>query len=135
MKKVVSAGIIPFHNHSFLLLHYAAGHWDFPKGHVEKDEAIVCAARRELEEETGISRVEIIDGFDERIHYCFKQDKELVSKDVHFFLGEVNSAKVVLSDEHQGFEWLPFRQAIEKLTFDNAKDLLKKAQDFLEHEK
>jgi hypothetical protein len=34
----VSAGVIVYHKNEFLLLHYAEGHWDLPKGHIEENE-------------------------------------------------------------------------------------------------
>ena len=38
----------------FLLLHYVSGHWDFVKGHKEKDETDLETLKRETFEETGI---------------------------------------------------------------------------------
>ncbi|MFZ5500518.1 MAG: NUDIX domain-containing protein, partial [Candidatus Micrarchaeota archaeon] len=51
-----SCGIVLFSEDGgrlYLLLHYTAGHWDFPKGHVEADESEAETALRELLEETG----------------------------------------------------------------------------------
>ena len=63
----LSAGIIPIRKKKseweFLILR-AFAYWDFPKGMVEANEDAQIAAVRELEEETGISRVEFIWGED-----------------------------------------------------------------------
>ena len=37
------------------------------------------------------------------------------------------TTNVRLSEEHTDFIWLPYTQALEKVTFPNAKKLLKKA--------
>src|SRR3989338_2610417 len=64
----------------YLLLRHSAGHWDFPKGHVEHGETDETTTRREIEEETGIKDVKILPDFKEKIHYFFKQNKQLYSK-------------------------------------------------------
>ena len=116
----------------YLLLHYASGHWDFTKGGVEKGESELETALRELREETGISKVSVIPGFRESIHYFFREKNELVSKEVVFLLAESPSREVKLSHEHVGFEWLSLAQALERLTFENSKKVLEKADGFLE---
>ena len=63
-----------------LLLHYPGGHWDFPKGHMEEGEKEIQTALRELEEETGIKNVKIIDDFRGKIHYFFVRNGETISK-------------------------------------------------------
>jgi len=127
MGRVVSAGVIVRYGDRFLLLHYEAGHWDFPKGHVEKGESYLQAALREFEEETGITRVDIVEGSRERIHYVYRRSGELVSKDVYFFLASASESDVRLSDEHVGYAWLPFDEALARLTYDSARGLLRKA--------
>lgn len=116
----------------FLLLHYPSGHWDLPKGHCEKGETEHETAGRELLEETGISDIEFIEEFRLPISYTYRRNKKLSNKQVVFFLGKSSSKDVKLSFEHQNFVWLPYEKSLDKLTFDNAKNLLKKAKIFLE---
>lgn len=122
----------------YLLLHYpGASHrskkdyWDFPKGHLEKGESEKEAAKREIEEETGLKEIEFIDGFQETIKYFFKWKKKNVLKFVTFFLAKTKTKKVQISPEHIGYEFLPYEKAKERLTFENAKEILKKAHYFL----
>ena len=42
----------------YLVLHYGAGHWDFPKGKQEKNENEEQTALREIKEETGIDEID-----------------------------------------------------------------------------
>jgi len=131
-----SAGAVVFKSERdgiiYLLLHYEANHWDFPKGHVEKGEKEQETVKREVQEETGIEKIEILKGYKEKIHYFYNLKGKLMSKDVVFYLAKTEKDEVKISHEHIGFEWLPFDKALERLTFKNAKDILKKANDFLE---
>ncbi|NLE05735.1 MAG: NUDIX domain-containing protein [Crenarchaeota archaeon] len=115
----------------YLLLHYEAGHWDLVKGNVEKGETEQETALRELKEETGISGAQFVDSFRQSINYFYRRNGSVVQKEVIFFLIKTLTNNVELSFEHVGFVWLPLDQAIEKLTFKNAKEVLKKADDFL----
>jgi len=115
----------------FLLLHYEEGHWDFPKGHIEKGEDEKTAAKRELGEETGITDPELVSRFKERIEYYYMRDRKRMHKEVVFFLARTKTEKVRLSDEHIGYVWLPYKKALERLTFKNAKELLEKAEKAL----
>jgi bis(5'-nucleosidyl)-tetraphosphatase len=115
----------------YLLMHYEEGHWDFPKGHVEKGETEEQTARREIAEETGITEVEFEKFFREVISYSFKRGGELVPKEVIFFAGKTHEKEVRLSDEHTGFVWLPYQSAMKKISYRNAKEMLRKAEEKL----
>lgn len=118
----------------FLLLHYPSGHWDFPKGHVEKGEQEEETARREIEEETGLNDLEFEKKFREKIEYTYLREKRLYRKEVIFFLAKTRTKNITISHEHQNHIWLPFEEVIKKVTFENARELLKKAQHFLQHQ-
>jgi len=115
----------------YLLLNYAAGHWDFVKGNVEPNEAEKQTVTRELQEETGITDAKFIDGFREPIGYFYRRQGLTVHKEVVFFIMETKTEQVQISFEHIGFIWLDYKHAMEKLTFKNARDVLQKAHDFL----
>ena len=135
MKEEVSAGIILFNEmekRKFLLLNYPSKHWDFVKGKMEKGETPHETAVRETKEETGISDVEFIDGFEEEIEYYFYAENQEIHKKVIFFLGKTNTIKITLSYEHLDFIWLEFDDALNKTTYENAKNLLKKSKMFLD---
>ena len=116
---------------NYLLMHYEAGHWDFVKGNVEPNESEKDTVIRELREETSIVDARFIEGFREKIDYFYKRQGATIYKEVVFFLMETHTAKVKLSYEHVGHDWLPYQSAMEKLTFKNAKDVLQKAHEFL----
>lgn len=133
MLREKSCGVVVFCDNEYLLLHYPSRHWDFPKGHVEKGEKEEETAIREAKEETGLD-VRILPGFREKISYFYKKEG-LVGKDVIFFLAEAENKEVKLSAEHQGFKWLPFEEAKKQLTFENARKVLEKANEFLRNAK
>ncbi|MBI1866456.1 MAG: hypothetical protein HYS02_01675, partial [Candidatus Staskawiczbacteria bacterium] len=54
-----------------------------------------------------------------------------VFKLVVFYLAQTNTEDVVISKEHTGFIWLPFGDAVKKLTYKNAKNILTKAHNYL----
>lgn len=119
-------------NRKYLLLHYEGGHWDFVKGHVEKNESEIDTTRRETEEEVGITELEFVEGYRQPISYYYKRAGQTVYKEVIFYLIETHSDAVRLSREHVGFDWLSYDRAFERLTYKNAKDTLKKAHEYLD---
>ena len=136
-----SAGAVIFRKEGdkifYLLLHYLSSakapkdYWDFSKGHIEKGEKEIETVKREIEEETGIKDLKFIDGFKETEKYFFKDRGETVFKTVSYLLAETKTKEVKLSFEHIGYKWLPFEEALAQLTFENAKEILRKANDFL----
>lgn len=120
------------------------GHWDFPKGHIEKGEGWQETLRREVKEETGITKLKIIPDFYTWIKYFFyrargrekkerrKQRKGInIFKIVTYYLVETRQKKIKLSYEHKGYAWLEYKDALRRITFENTKKVLRKAHKFL----
>ncbi|MFQ6064906.1 MAG: bis(5'-nucleosyl)-tetraphosphatase [Candidatus Bathyarchaeia archaeon] len=134
MPRERSCGAVVFRKNGqvrYLLLHYEAGHWGFVKGEPEKDESDEDTVRRELEEETGIAEANFIGDFREEISYFYRRGGQTIYKQVTYFLVQVKSSEVKLSYEHVGYAWLSYREALEKLAFKNARNVLKKAHELL----
>lgn len=137
-----SAGAVIFRRENnenyYLLLYYPSlthrsekDYWDLPKGHIEVGEDEIQTVRREVTEETGLKNIRIIGGFEETIKYFFKYNGKTISKTVVFYLAETKTKEVNISGEHMAFKWLAFREALEHLAHKNAKNILKKADNFL----
>lgn len=120
------------HKIEYLLLNYAAGHWDFPKGNIENGEDEIQTTRREIREETGIYDVEFIEGFRNKIEYYYRRNQTLIQKEVIFFLARTSIRQVTLSREHNAYLWLAYEKALDLLTYKNAKNVLVEAKLFLE---
>lgn len=118
----------------FLLLRYPGGYWEFPRGHVEAGEREHVTARREIREETGITQPRFMDGFRERYRFHFKREGKLITKDAVIYLVEAPKWTVHVSDEHYGYVWATYREAIRHLGFENAKLVLRKAAMFLKRQ-
>lgn len=145
MPREKSVGAIVFRKEGdqtyYLLLHYLSGHWEFPKGHIEEGEDEITTAEREVEEETGLKDLRIIEGFREYRKYSFRSKYNLseeekkkapwIFKLVFFYLAETKTKEIKISSEHQGYKWLPYEEAFKRLTFKNAREILKKANDLV----
>jgi bis(5'-nucleosidyl)-tetraphosphatase len=119
------------------------GHWDFPKGHVEKGEAWEDTLRREVKEETGIRKLEIIPDFYTWYKYFYrargneKKERKISKKGINIFkivtiyLVEAKEKKVKLSFEHISFAWLEYKEALKRITYENPRKALKEANVYL----
>ena len=134
MPREKSCGAIVFLKNQdlqYLLLRYGVKYWGFVKGQVEANESEKDTVMRELAEETGITEARFVKDFREVISYYYRRRRNTIYKEVAYFLVEALNQKVKLSYEHTGYLWLSYEKSMEKLTFKNAKNVLKKAHNFL----
>lgn len=139
-----SYGVVPVIKESgvwyFLLVHQISYRgkndqfWTFPKGHAEGVESTIETAKRELLEETGISGVVIDEATTFSISYNFKHQGTHIDKTVSYYLGVCSSKETNISqpEEIAGLEWCTYDEAMQKLSHQNAKNVLNEAKLYIE---
>lgn len=107
--------------------------WVLPKGHVERDETVVQAGVREVQEETG-TRAAVTQSLGE-VSYVFSQRERgdhkaaTIFKRVHFYLMEYQGG--VLGDHDDEIaeaQWVDLEQALSLLTYDNEREMVARAR-------
>jgi 8-oxo-dGTP pyrophosphatase MutT (NUDIX family) len=131
-EKSCGALVYRWHNDRTQLLiirHKLGGHWSFPKGHVELGETERQTAMREVKEETGVS-IQILEGYRQQVNYSPRPG---VSKDVVYFIGYAADSRTVRQvEEVSELRWIDFDRAGDFLTYENDKNLLSRAADYME---
>lgn len=133
MKQEKSCGCIVINNKKeVLLIHHNAGHWDFPKGHVEDGETEQQTAIREVKEETNID-VKINEKYRYTTNYSPKED---VMKEVVYFLAtNISNEQMAQLEEVSEVKWFKIEEAIERITYNTSKEILIKLMKDLKNNK
>ena len=106
--------------------------WDFPKGNVEGKESQLNAARRETEEETGLTKIRFQDKFSKKVQFFYRKEGNTIFKQVTYYLAELMAEQdVKISEEHSGYKWLGYKDAMKTLTHKNSKEVLEAADKFI----
>lgn len=114
----------------FLLIRDPYENWGLPKGHMEHGESVEETAKREVREETGIDALDVKEPLG-TIDWFFRDGPDLIHKYCHFFLMETGTARTVPQVEEGITDcvWLPLEEALQTLTYDNARTVLQMAGD------
>lgn len=105
--------------------------WQLPKGKIDAGESSEKTAIREVEEEGGIKAKVIQKIGSEQFFFFFKGNR--IFKTVTFYLMEYVSGNPKNHDEEVSESvFFDFDEALNKLTFKNEKEILKKAKEILE---
>ena len=130
MSRIVQAGAIAFKiaDEEILILCVRAkktpADWIFPKGHIEPGETAEVAARRELEEEAGVSG-ELVGPAGS---LDFQSGDEMVT--VEYYL--IRFTDEVPRKETREIRWCEYQEALALLSHRDAAELLKKAWPIIE---
>jgi 8-oxo-dGTP pyrophosphatase MutT (NUDIX family) len=110
-----------------LLIKDSYGHWTWPKGHAESGETPEETALREISEETGLTRLDVLEelGIQE---YCFTLDDKKIVKTVHIFLVEASGDEelIIQTSELLEGKWLSPEEALETIEYEGSRELLEK---------
>ncbi len=113
----------------YILITNISGHVGFPKGHIEMGESEKETALREVYEETGV-KTEIIDGFRESYNYLING---FIKKKAVYYLArfEVEDIRMNIMEISE-YRLLSFEEALDTLNFKHDRDILRKADGFID---
>lgn len=115
-----------------LLIRDPYKNWGLPKGHLEEDEDTAAAALREVREETGLEAIDLGPELD-TIDWYFRMQGTLVHKFCAFYLMTSHEGEPVpeVAEGITECVWLPVADALERISYDNARAVLGQAADLL----
>ena len=118
---------------NFLIIKDPYGNWGLPKGHIENGESSEEAAIREVSEETGLCELSLGPSLG-TIDWHFRTNENLVHKFCEFFfiISRKGEARPQLEEAITECLWLPVQDAIVNVTYDNARQVMKRAAEMVE---
>ena len=115
----------------YLLIENYDGDWGFPKGHLEENETPLKAAEREIQEEVCLE-VKIDDSFLRTLEYVLPDGN---NKIVYYYLAAYENQDVHKQEsEIKAIKLLRYDEAINTLSYEDTKAILKEAHKRITHE-
>ena len=120
-----AGGGLVFNKKGEVLFILRNGKWDLPKGGIEREEEIADTAMREVEEETGVDKLEITRKL-QKTYHIFKRNGKYKLKITHWFEMQTNFEGTPFPQANEGIEkavWLNPEQIKEALknSYENIK--------------
>ena len=120
-----AGGGLVFNKNGDVLFIFRNGKWDLPKGGIEREEEIADTAMREVEEETGVDKLEITRKL-QKTYHIFKRNGKYKLKITHWFEMQTNFEGIPFPQANEGIEkavWLNPEQIKEALknSYENIK--------------
>jgi len=112
----------------FLLLRNKRGFWGFPQGHKERGENDIQTLQREVQEETGIVKLEIHQYIGKIQYKYFRADGLRSEKEVKFYFATTPTREVIISNEHEDFKWTNYLDALSLLDHRQLKSIILKGR-------
>ena len=116
-----SAGGVVLNKHGYVLVVDQNGNsWSLPKGHVEKGETTRETAEREINEESGLKKLNYVKNLGEYKRYKISKDggeDQSELKTITMFLYTTNERTIVpIDSNNQEARWVPREEVAELLT-------------------
>lgn len=104
--------------------------WTIPKGHVEAGESLERTAIREVQEETGLTKLAIGEKLD-KLHFFYRKEGKLIFMTTHVFLmeaqGDTNAIRPENSEGIVDVKWFPKNEALKLIEYRDTQKLFKVA--------
>lgn len=135
MQIVKSCGAVVFTRESgqvhFLVIRTVSGDHGFPKGHVQPNESEKETAQREIFEEVGL-KVRFLEGFREELFYPLHRKPGCTKNSVYYLAEYAQQTPVCQEEEVSAAFLMPYEQAMQTIAFADLKEVLCKANQFLQ---
>lgn len=108
-----------------LLIADSKHRWTIPKGHIEEGETPKQTAKREIQEETGLQEMEMLDWLG-KINFRYRRLNVLVLMTTEIFLVEAkgDTDKIVPQEWMTGIKWFPVKDALDKIEYEDIGKLI-----------
>ncbi|MBI2591994.1 NUDIX domain-containing protein [Candidatus Saccharibacteria bacterium] len=108
-----------------LLIQDSKNRWTIPKGHIEEGETAAQAAEREIREETGLTRMQVLDWLG-KINFRYRRGSSLVLMTTEIYLVRANGRTGEVKPEKwmTSLAWLPAKDALDKIEYEDIGKLI-----------
>jgi len=108
-----------------LLIQDAKNRWTIPKGHVEPGEEPKQTAEREIQEETGLQDMKVMNWLG-KVNFRYRRGHTLVLMTMHIYLVQAlgDTDKLKGEDWLNDIKWLPATEAIDKIAYEDISKLI-----------
>ena len=108
-----------------LLIQDAKDRWTIPKGHIEDGETAQQTARREIGEEAGLKKVDVL-GWLGKIHFRYRRIDKLVLMTTQIYLVRAMGDTDDIQKEEwmNGIQWFKFHDALDAIEYEDIGKLM-----------
>lgn len=114
LRIIQAGGGLVLNEQNELLFIYRRGSWDLPKGKVDSGETIEACALREVEEETGVGNLTLVDFLGITQHQYFDPYlQEEVIKESHWYIMTVKGVPALIPQTEEDItdiKWVPLAE-------------------------
>ena len=119
-----------------LLIQDAKDRWTIAKGHIEPGETPRQTAEREIQEETGLKEMKVLNHLG-KTQFRYRRQNSLVLMTMHIFLVKALGDTDDLTKEEwmNGIGWFPFNKALDMVEYEGIEKLMLLASKLIRQQK